>query len=167
MRHRAARLAIALSASLGISCAEPVTPGDPVDTPTDPRTLPFVSIAAGDDDSCGLTAGGDVYCWGGNEVGQLGRGFRGILSTEVAPILGGHTMKSISAGAFHACGVTPDGDVYCWGFNVTGQIGDGTKIHRFAPSLVSGGISFAMADAGGTHVRCLHGQCGVLLGRPG
>ena len=31
----------------------------------------------------------------------------------------------ISAGAAHTCGVTPDGDAYCWGDNLAGQVGTG------------------------------------------
>lgn len=34
----------------------------------------FVQLSAGEDHTCGVTAGGAAYCWGANDFGQLGDG---------------------------------------------------------------------------------------------
>jgi hypothetical protein len=41
------------------------------------------------------------------------------------------------------CGVAA-GALYCWGFNLGGQIGDGTTTERRTPTLVNGGLSIAI-----------------------
>jgi alpha-tubulin suppressor-like RCC1 family protein len=63
--------------------------------------------------------------------------------------------KSISVtpgsnGPFHACGVARDDRGYCWGSNVTGQLGDGTasSVPVTRPVAVSGGFRFAQISAG-------------------
>ncbi len=47
-------------------------------------------------------------------------------------------MKAISAGFHHNLAVRPDGTVAAWGWNVTGQLGDGTTTDRWRPQSVSG-----------------------------
>ncbi len=54
----------------------------------------------------------------------------------------------ISAGQNHSCGLTPTSDVYCWGYNGDGQLGDGTNNWSKFPVLVSGGLSFRSVSAG-------------------
>ncbi len=59
------------------------------ESPTQPTTpaatvsqLRFTLVVAGDDHSCGLIGDGRAYCWGGNEVGQLGMGIRNLNQPE-------------------------------------------------------------------------------------
>ena len=42
----------------------------------------------------------------------------------------------IASAAAHSCGVTPGGKLYCWGGNIDGQLGDGTRTSRSLPTLV-------------------------------
>jgi alpha-tubulin suppressor-like RCC1 family protein len=46
------------------------------------------------------------------------------------------TLVAVSAGENHTCGITAAGVAYCWGFNISGQLGDGTLIARLTPVLV-------------------------------
>ena len=66
-------------------------------------------------------------------------------------------FASVSAGGFHTCGVTTDGDAYCWGWNGWGQLGNGMASVKpgTTPDPVAGGLTFTSVSAGGFHT------CGV------
>ena len=113
----------------------------------------FVAIGAGNAFTCGLTSGGTAYCWGANEYGELGRGTIGgdpALDSLGAPrpVIGGHTFASLEVGGFHVCGITTGGDTYCWGVNIDGQLGDGTRTDNGTPLLVLGQAASAPAPFG-------------------
>ena len=57
-------------------------------------------------------------------------------------------FASVSAGSTNACGVTTIGSAYCWGNNVSGQLGDGTTTDSYTPVAVAGGHTFAAVSAG-------------------
>ncbi len=91
------------------------------------------AITAGGTYTCALTSNGKVMCWGNNTQGQLGNGTidQQIKPTDVSGLSSG--IIAITAGDLHACALTLDGIVKCWGSNFLGQLGDGTIIQRFAP----------------------------------
>lgn len=93
--------------------------------------------------SAGLTKSGLVYTWGNNAVGSLGLGDTTSRSSPVVvPGLSG-VVKIASVGrssrysTFYA--LTDDGDLYAWGDNTRGQLGDGTTNPSSSPLLVGGG----------------------------
>ncbi len=116
--------------------------------------LTFVSISAGSSHTCGLTASGAAYCWGGNGAGQLGDGTNVWKNSPVA-VNGGLTFASLSAspgggpGAEHTCGITFNGAAYCWGFDGTGQLGNGSRASSNVPIAVAGALMFRRIAAGG------------------
>lgn len=111
--------------------------------------LTFVQIDAGGSHTCAVTAAGEGYCWGKNDVGQLGTGSGDARIESPAPVAGGLTFRAISAGGNHTCGVTTTDDVYCWGLNDAGQLGDGTFQNRPQPTRIAGSVTkFASVVAG-------------------
>ena len=112
--------------------------------------LAFTSLVAGDIHTCGLTSGGTAYCWGANRWGQIGDGTTEPPTTPVA-VSGGRTFTSLVAGGYHTCGLTSGGTAYCWGANGDGRLGDGTAINRTAPSAVSGLTAVSSVSAGTSH----------------
>ncbi|MGI6484634.1 MAG: fibronectin type III domain-containing protein [Candidatus Dojkabacteria bacterium] len=117
-----------------------------------PTGITFDSIDPGNDCACGVGSNGEGYCWGSNNVGQLGNNDIGVNSD--APVLvdqgvrpDGVTFSNINAGAIsgygHVCGIGSDGRTYCWGYNNAGQLGNGnTGTNSGAPSLTQFFINF-------------------------
>jgi len=112
---------------------------------------PFVSLDVGGFHVCGLTAEGRAYCWGGNLFGQLGAGDRSPFSGIAPRPIDGLVFRAISAGSTHTCGLTQDGDAYCWGSNDHGESGQADPIVGQtipSPRLVPGGHVFVEISAG-------------------
>lgn len=117
------------------------------DGTTTPRTVPtpvsgarqFSSIRMGFEHACGVDVGGVAYCWGSNDQAALGDGTSTHRSTPT-PVLGGLHFQSVSIADYHACGVTAivggTNEIYCWGANAAGQLGDGTTTASDAPRKV-------------------------------
>ncbi len=97
-------------------------------------------IVAGGAHTMALTSEGKIYGWGYNGAGQLGDGTTINRSTPVAVDMRrellGKFVTSISAGLFHTVALTSDGNVYAWGYNIYGQLGDGTTTSRTRPVAV-------------------------------
>jgi alpha-tubulin suppressor-like RCC1 family protein len=90
-------------------------------------------IAAGFADTCALTAGGGVKCWGSGAFGALGNGTNvdSNIPVDVSGMSGG--ISAIYLGDYFGCAVTAGGGVKCWGKNSNGQLGDGTQNNSNVP----------------------------------
>jgi alpha-tubulin suppressor-like RCC1 family protein len=84
-------------------------------------------IVAGCVHTCALLTNGRVRCWGANtNQSTLGYGMPGYSAPSVdLPIV--PLVKQLAAGCYHTCAVLVDGNVLCWGFNGSGQLGYGDK----------------------------------------
>lgn len=112
--------------------------------------LRFRSVSAGRDFTCGVTPAGTAFCWGRNVAGALGDGTAADRLEPVAVAMpAGARFDSVSAGQDHACAVTPEGAVYCWGGNAFGQLGTGDLVDRPAPAPVRApsGVRFTNVSA--------------------
>lgn len=89
---------------------------------------------------CGLDAAGAAWCWGANNLGQLGRGTRqtGQAMLPFGPVLTSTRYSAISAGRGGACGLTQAGGVECWGTRtLTGMQASLTLDQRTVPVAVT------------------------------
>ncbi len=132
-------------------------------------------VVAGWGHTCALTKTGAVKCWGYNKNGELGNGANENLNrpADVRGLGGGVT--ALEAADDHTCALLASGAVKCWGFNMYGQLGDGTPENRNTPVEVIGlsgtitalaaGWGHTCALSAGGEVRCWgnneYGQLGV------
>lgn len=156
------------------------TPGTPVDSAVPVEAMvgpaignaPITQIDAGLNFFVALDANGNVWAWGENEEGQLGRGGpvphddsqnsgnpQQINDGAMTP---GSVVTKISAGSDFAHAIV-GGTLYGWGKNQYGEIGDGfgdnSSAHTFSrsepvlvdTSNVPAGTQFATVDGGFDH----------------
>jgi len=119
-------------------------------------------LTAGDDFTCAITGAG-VQCWGRNDDGQLGVGdtidhpFPTIVSN-----LNGVGVTALAAGHQHTCAATSS-DVRCWGYNTSGELGNGGFISYDHPGLVSSSQGFGnISIAAGSFSTCALSAQGML-----
>jgi alpha-tubulin suppressor-like RCC1 family protein len=80
-----------------------------------------------------------------------------FISSVLWPILGMAQLsgiQSIDAGGSHSCALTTAGGVKCWGWNLHGQLGDGSTSSRYTPVNVSGLATGVQAIALGEYHTC-------------
>jgi alpha-tubulin suppressor-like RCC1 family protein len=109
---------------------------------------------------------------GDNTYGQLGDGMpicpaprrRGEHRPFPVPVtvVGISTAVAVTASdGYHSCAVLQDGTVRCWGDNVSGQLGDGTRTGASMPVTVTG-ISTAVKVSSGDFHTCALLQGGTV-----
>ena len=75
---------------------------------------PALQVDAGDDVAC-ARIGGQVYCWGENNDGELGDGTRAKRRNTATMVLDLADAIDVSVGDDINCAVKQNGDVVCWG----------------------------------------------------
>ena len=138
------------------------------------------SVSAGFDHSCALLTTGQIQCWGAGANGELGNGTNVANSPNPVLVSGLTTAVELSVGGLHTCALLASRTVHCWGYNWSGQLGNGQQregANRNTPqntglsgvkSLSAGGYHtcavMQSVDANGRDVRCWgsngHGQIG-------
>ncbi len=107
-----------------------------------------VQVAAGSGHSLVRRKDGSVFGWGWNGWGQLGRpniADRSSNPIEVSSIRG---ASDIAAGDGYSLAATLNGDVLSWGFNGSGQLGDGTNTSRWLPTAIPGLVRISSVTTG-------------------
>jgi len=117
-------------------------------------TSEVTAVTSGGDHSCALRDGA-VWCWGRSTWGQTGNFDSATDSTPPLPV---STLSSgvtaVSAGANYTCALK-DGGVWCWGLNISGQLGNPSAATlSLAPLPVIGLASGVTAISTGTLHAC-------------
>ena len=119
----------------------------------DPGSYSIVSAAA--NHTCAVSTSGvdRVFCWGANDLGQLGLGH--TLSPRLVTLVpGSGAPTGLSAGGEHVCASYGTG-IRCWGSNYQGQIGIGTNGEPITvPTAVTSWSGPVLQVGAGHRVQC-------------
>ncbi len=104
----------------------------------------IVDISTGDNNTCLIASDNYGYCWGENSNGAVGDH---TVINRLSPVaidrsgaLSGRTLQKISVGGGnngHPCAIASDNNVYCWGFNGYGALGNGNTYNSAVPVAVN------------------------------
>lgn len=124
------------------------SPGGDADAPREVTSTGVLAgtelrrIAVGAAHACALDSAGRAYCWGSNDHGQLGVDKR-VLPASDEPVrtdsrgaLSGRSLEFIGTAGSTTCALDTSGDLFCWGDNGTGQLGNGTNASSDTPVAV-------------------------------
>ena len=107
------------------------------------------SVSAGFSHTCAVKTDHTLWCWGSNGEGEFGDG---TTTGSLVPVqVSGHATDwaSVSAGDTHTCAVKTDHTLWCWGANLSSELGDGTTADSLVPVQVSGhATDWASVSAG-------------------
>jgi alpha-tubulin suppressor-like RCC1 family protein len=118
----------------------------PLRQPAD--ALRFTAVATGLNHSCAISTSGVLYCWGSNDHGQLGSGFRASLGPTA--VVGDGRYIAVSAGREFTCALMKSGVVECWGADDDGQLA-GRAADATIPAAVAGSTRFVALSSGSAH----------------
>jgi len=115
----------------------------------------FKAIAAGVSHNHALDLDGNLWAWG---KGILGNGATSGSNIPVKIDLGETTFDFVSAGASisfvqnaYTLAIDKEGNLWAWGYNSYGQLGDGTKQTRLSPVQIQSETKFITVFAGSEH----------------
>ncbi len=133
-----------------------------VDTPAGVR---YTQAAAGDSFAIALGSDGNVYTWGSNDYGQLGRytptnGTDDGFAPHTAAQPAGIRYTRVYAGKSFAMALASDGNLYAWGDDTNGELGQGKTVSKSTEPLkvaAPQGITFTnvATGPGSQHVHAL------------
>ena len=136
-------------------------------------SVPLRAIDSGGRHSCGLSAGGGVYCWGYNASGQLGDGTTLYRNVPTAVLGLSSGITALALGDAHTCALLASGAVKCWGESDNGRLGTGDTSDQTQPrnvlqlsgvTAIDAGIEHTCALVGGGNVRCWGGNSDGQVG---
>jgi alpha-tubulin suppressor-like RCC1 family protein len=113
------------------------------------------ALTAGSNDTCAITAGGALWCWGMNRYGQLGTGTFDSSSTPASVVGFSSGTAAVSAGEEYTCALTAQSTVRCWG-----SLADGKGNVASPVDIV--GVSDAVALSVGGVTGCAVTRAGAL-----
>lgn len=101
----------------------------------------FGSDNSNESHACGI-AGGKLFCWGHQRLGQLGNGASGPNLAPILPVQIGtsNQWQQIAVGKDYSCGIE-GGKLFCWGANSYGQIGNNDNQRRLVSTPTQVGSS--------------------------
>jgi alpha-tubulin suppressor-like RCC1 family protein len=112
-------------------------------------------VSAGDRHTAAVKTDGTLWTWGNGANGRLGTNDATNRSTPVTTFAGGTDWKQVAAGGSHTIALRDDGvnkELFAFGNNFVGQLGENLNSNGFAPSQTfAGGSNWKQVAAGDIH----------------
>ena len=98
-----------------------------------------------------ITSNGRVFTWGQGYSGQLGNGdnidiYTPVEITNNFSLLPEEIITRLLLGSAHSAAITSLGRVFTWGYNATGELGDGTTINKNIPTDITANLGLATEE---------------------
>lgn len=111
----------------------------------------IVDVSLGGSHALALTSNNRIFSWGYNNNMQLGDGTTTSRNTpgEITSqftFASGETITQVAAGNHHSAVVTSLGEVYTFGFNFYGQLGDGSTLNKGTPTNITGQFTLGSGE---------------------
>jgi len=110
-----------------------------------------MAVSTGFTHTVALKTDGSIWAWGQNMDGRTGFGFQDGNITSPTRIPGDSDWVSVVAGGSHTVAIRSDGSLWAWGWNLHGQLGDGTVVNRWTPTRIGTDADWVSAAAGGSY----------------
>ncbi len=123
------------------------------------------STSAGDGPAvtCAIRDDHSLWCWGSNDLGQIGQG-SASTAPRLAPVRVGldADWAHVSASGHHVCALKEDGTLWCWGDSRYGAVGVApVTVPRPAPVRVGAESDWVSVVTNGASRRDRAHSCGV------
>jgi alpha-tubulin suppressor-like RCC1 family protein len=108
----------------------------------------WAKISAGTKSSSAITTTGQLWTWGYNGYGVLGKGNASTGAPDFVPAQVGAltTWASITMTTNHALAVTTSGTLFSWGRNFNGALGQNDRVNRSSPVQVGANTNWALTS---------------------
>src|SRR5439155_23041387 len=97
-----------------------------------------IATSGGANHTLALKSDGTVWGWGSSAFGEVGSGTNGMDTAVPMQIAGLTGVTALAAGTFCSFAVTSDGTAWGWGYNLDGELGNGTTPNPYVPAAASG-----------------------------
>jgi alpha-tubulin suppressor-like RCC1 family protein len=118
-------------------------------------------VECGGGTTAAIKTDGTLWTWGGSGGGILGNAqTTGNRSTPVTTFAGGTNWKQMSVGHNNIAAIKTDGTLWTWGFEVSGQLGNGQTTNKSTPvTTFAGGTNWKQVSTGSLHIGAV--QAGI------
>ena len=122
-------------------------------------TVKLNKISTNGEDSAGLDEKGNIWTWGSSSGGQLGNGSKGEDVLVQTKVTDGIEYVQVSVGEHYMIALDNEGNIWSWGNNREGQLGNGSKGENvLVPTKITNGIKYTQISAGDKHSLALDNE---------
>ena len=111
----------------------------------------WASVACGSAHTLAIKTDGSLWAWGYGGYGQFGDGTTTTTRRKPGRVGSANNWASIACGGSHTAALKTDGTLWNWGYNNTGQLGNGTTTQSASPVQVSSGSTWLAVACGSYH----------------